>query len=697
MLFLSPMLAVVVGVFVPMFAVALHPLPQPFVPGELERPALRRGRRRGRRGGHRRAGREGVRPGGSRVRPPHRHARTSCTSRGCAPARSTPATRRRCRRCRCSASSACSRVGGWLALEGHITLGVFLAFASYLVQIITPVRLLVGVAADGQQARAGAERVFELLDLQAARRRRSRCPSPLDRSAGRDRRSSDVSFGYARAARRCSTTSTFTIAAGRADRPRRCVGLGQDHARPADGPLLRRDGGAVRFDGDDVRELTLESLRRRSTSCSRRASCSRPRSARTSPSPGPTPPTPRSRPPPASPRPTSFILELSDGYDTVVGERGFTLSGGQRQRIALARAALANPAVLVLDDATSAIDAADRGGDPRLARRRAAAERTTILIAHRSSTLRLADRVIVSTAAASWPRAPTPSCGTRRRSTASCSPARPPTTGTDARRRRRSSRGRPARPGPAGAARRRRRTARRTSSWRPLPSPAWRPVRGGGAAGSAGAVGLAASWPTPELLAQGRALPPLRGDPDVDLADRRGGEPARRACAGCCAAFRWPLLSASPARAASTPAPPVGPLLIRHGIDGGVVDGTTRRAAGAMCLAFLAVQLVSWGNQIVELLHTSRTAERMLYTLRARTFAHLQRLSLDYYDKEMGGRIMTRMTTDVEALAQLLQQGSATALSASSSAASAWSVDPARARRSRWRSPPSSCCRCSSS
>ncbi|MEO5901993.1 MAG: ABC transporter ATP-binding protein, partial [Ilumatobacteraceae bacterium] len=76
-----------------------------------------------------------------------------------------------------------------------------------------------------------------------------------------------------------------------------------------------------------------------------------------------------------------------------------------------------------------------------------------------------------------------------------------------------------------------------------------------------------------------------------------------------------------------------------------------------MCILFLGVQILSWGNQIVELMHTSRTAERMLYTLRARTFAHLQRLSLDYYDKEMGGRIMTRMTTDVEALAQLLQQG----------------------------------------
>ena len=99
-----------------------------------------------------------------------------------------------------------------------------------------------------------------------------------------------------------------------------------------------------------------------------------------------------------------------------------------------------------------------------------------------------------------------------------------------------------------------------------------------------------------------------------------------------------------------------------------------------MCLAFLAVQLVSWGNQIVELLHTSRTAERMLYTLRARTFAHLQRLSLDYYDKEMGGRIMTRMTTDVEALAQLLQQGLLLALTSIVGCVGVV-VDPARARR----------------
>ncbi|HRE00046.1 MAG TPA: ATP-binding cassette domain-containing protein, partial [Ilumatobacteraceae bacterium] len=89
-----------------------------------------------------------------------------------------------------------------------------------------------------------------------------------------------------------------------------------------------------------------------------------------------------------------FISSLPDGYDTAVGERGFTLSGGQRQRIALARAALLDPAVLILDDATSAIDAqTEEAIFAALAHRLGA--RTTVLIAHRSSTLRLADRVLV--------------------------------------------------------------------------------------------------------------------------------------------------------------------------------------------------------------------------------------------------------------------------------------------------------------
>ena len=89
-----------------------------------------------------------------------------------------------------------------------------------------------------------------------------------------------------------------------------------------------------------------------------------------------------------------FIEALPDGYDTVVGERGLTLSGGQRQRITLARALVTDPEILVLDDATSAVDSTVEAGI-HATLRRLMAQRTTIVIAHRRSTISLADRIVV--------------------------------------------------------------------------------------------------------------------------------------------------------------------------------------------------------------------------------------------------------------------------------------------------------------
>jgi ATP-binding cassette subfamily B protein len=160
---------------------------------------------------------------------------------------------------------------------------------------------------------------------------------------------------------------------------------------------------------------------------------------------------------------------------------------------------------------------------------------------------------------------------------------------------------------------------------------------------------------TPELLARVAALPPLTGSPDIDTAEAT--EPDTRSSLGrLLRRFRGALIVISALVVIDAGTTLAGPLVIRHGLDAGVA-GQHGRVLVAMCIVFLVVQLISWTNQIVEMLLTSRVGERMLYTLRLRTFAHLQRLSLDYYDKEQGGRIMTRMTTDVEALAQLLQQG----------------------------------------
>src|SRR4029077_5147741 len=99
-----------------------------------------------------------------------------------------------------------------------------------------------------------------------------------------------------------------------------------------------------------------------------------------------------------------------------------------------------------------------------------------------------------------------------------------------------------------------------------------------------------------------------------------------------------------------------GPTLVRFGIDHGVVRHS-ERGLWAATLVFLVVALLDWADTWAYTRYTGRTAERLLFGLRVRIFSHLQRLSLDYYDREMAGRIMTRMTTDVEALSTLLQTG----------------------------------------
>ena len=276
---------------------------------------------------------------------------------------------------------------------GAVSIGTVVAFTTLQTRLFWPIQSLLNVGVDIQT-------------LDRAVRARVRVPRPAGRHPPRHARRSPPPRGDVAPRRRL-------VPLRRRRRAGRCAGVDLDvpagtrtaivgetgSGKTTLGYLVARlydaERGAVRIDGVDVRELTLR--RRsptRSASSRRRPTCSTPPCARTCASRGRTRPTRRSRRRPAPPRSTTSIAALPDGYDTVVGERGFRFSGGEKQRIAIARTILRNPPVLVLDEATSALDVqTERAVEEAL--ERLAEGRTTIVIAHRLSTVRDADQIVV--------------------------------------------------------------------------------------------------------------------------------------------------------------------------------------------------------------------------------------------------------------------------------------------------------------
>ncbi|MBW0010152.1 MAG: ATP-binding cassette domain-containing protein, partial [Pseudonocardiales bacterium] len=361
-----------------------------------------------------------------------------------------------------------------------------------------------------------------------------------------------------------------------------------------------------------------------------------------------------------------FISALPEGYDTQVGERGLTLSGGQRQRIALARALLSNPRVLVLDDATSAVDATTEAAI-HTTLRTVTARRTTLLIAHRRSSLALANRIAV------LDDGRVIDIGTQTELTARCALFRTLLAGPGemienvaaggAGNRTTADASGALHPGPesitarlwpAGAAA----EAPEDSSDPPQAARAAQntagAIRGGPGTGIVGSVG-----PSPELLTAVAALPPATARPNITGTDPRAPDPDFRLTRLLRPMLGWLILTAVLVGldALATVAFPA--------LGGLAVDAVTRRAPNLLALAVavgLGVLAADWLVIAAQTTVAARAGETLLYLLRVRSFAHLQRLGLDYFEREMAGRIMTRMTTDVDALSTFLQTGLSTAL-----------------------------------
>ncbi|HVB43725.1 MAG TPA: ABC transporter ATP-binding protein [Streptosporangiaceae bacterium] len=624
--------------------------------------------------------------------------------------------------------------GGWLAIRGRIDLGTFFAFSSYLGQLVGPVRSLSGLVTIGQEARASVIRLFEVIDSRPVLTEK---PDAVSLPADADQAVPDieldqVTFGYLPSQLVLSGLS-MQVKAGETVAVVGTSGSGKSTISLLLPRFYDVTSGAVRIGGHDVRDLTFDSLRAAiglvleesflfSDTIRSNISYGRPdatdeqvvAAARAAEA-------------------DEFIRDLPDGYGTVIGEQGLTLSGGQRQRVALARALITDPAILVLDDATSAVD-------PRVEAqihetlRRVMAGRTTLLIAHRRSTLQLADRIAVVDAGqlvdfgthqelsarcplyrlliagpgddaegndagelAYYEAEPadsaTPASGTESsadlQGTADTSSPADAATPADAGNPADAATSADAESCPPGCtpalwpalAQESACDAERTS-----PDPASKQltgqvssaigrsmgIGGGSSRGRAATTGrfgfggdggmLAGVPPTPELLAKVAALRPASDTPDVDRAFSRAADPHFTL-----RTLMRPFAVALVAGLILDGLDAIGgvalPWLMRGGIDHGI-EAKSLHVIALISMAALAIVLGDWVVNAIQTVVVGRNGERLLYTLRVKIFAQLQRLGLDYYEREMAGRIMTRMTTDVDAMSTFLQTGLITMVNA---------------------------------
>jgi ATP-binding cassette subfamily B protein len=283
-------------------------------------------------------------------------------------------------------------IGGRDVINGSLTIGQFTAFYAYLLLLISPMRTLGYMLSAAQRATASGARIFQVLDRAPAITSPENAP-PLPEGPGRVSLR-DVSLTFPGSSQPALHDVDLEIEPGRTVALVGAMGSGKTALVSLLSRLYEVSSGSVRIDGADVRSVEVDTVRRaiavvtddpflfsatiHDNIAYARRDATREEVERAA----------------QAAQAANFIEALPKGYETMVGERGLTLSGGQRQRVAIARAVLADPRILVLDDATSSVDASTEQ-EIKLALGEVMAGRTTFVIAHRLSTIALADEIVV--------------------------------------------------------------------------------------------------------------------------------------------------------------------------------------------------------------------------------------------------------------------------------------------------------------